>query len=252
MPPPGWRSSPKQFDAIKVATDLMIPTRDGARMATDLYRPGRNGVPLEQRFPVLLNRTPYNKTSLDELAVFYAERGYVVALQDTRGRYRSEGSFSKVQPLDATDGYDVIEWLAKQPYSTGRVGMWGTSFAAHMQAGAAQYRPPSLQALLLNMGGMANAWDHGVRFRGAYEMGRQLTWAWTQLLADARSDTVRALLTREKVDNWFTVQPLRRGLNPLSINPQYEGWYLDFFERADYDRSWQDPMLAWDAHYDET
>ena len=252
MPPPGWVSSPKQFDAIKVSTDLLIPTRDGKRMATDLYRPARNGVPVADRFPVLLNRTPYNKTSLADLAVFFAERGYVVALQDTRGRYKSEGTFSKVQPIDATDGYDVIEWLAKQPYSNGKVGMWGTSFAAHMEAGAAQYNPPSLKSLVLNMGGMANGWDHGVRYRGTYEMGRQLTWAWSQLLADARTDDVKALLTREKAEDWYRVQPMRRGLNPLSVNTQYEGWYFDFFEHADYDAFWKDPMLAWDEHYPQT
>jgi putative CocE/NonD family hydrolase len=252
MPPPGWPSSPKQFDAIKVASDVMIPTRDGKRMATDIYRPGRGGTPVSERLPVLLNRTPYNKTSLAEQAVFYAERGYVVALQDTRGRYKSEGEFSKVQPADATDGYDVIEWLAKQPYSNGAVGMWGTSFAAHTQAGAAQYHPPALKALLINMGGMSNGWDHGVRYRGTYEMGRQLTWAWSQLLADARSEDVKALLTKEKVEDWYSVQPMRRGLNPLSVSPLYEAWYLDFFEHADYDAFWKDPMLAWDEHYAET
>ena len=176
MPPPGWVGSPKQYDAIKTSTDLMIPTRDGKRMATDVYRPARNGVPIAQPLPVLLNRTPYNKAALAELAVWYAERGYVVALQDTRGRYKSEGTFSKVQPADATDGYDVIEWLAKQPYANGIVGMWGTSFSAHTEAGAAQYNPPSLKSMVLNMGGLANGWDHGVRYRGTYEMGRQLTW----------------------------------------------------------------------------
>jgi len=252
MPPPGWVSSPKQFDAIKVATDFLMPTRDGKRMATDIYRPGRNGVPVEERFPVLLNRTPYNKTSLADLAVFYAERGYVVALQDSRGRYKSEGVFSKVQPIDATDGYDAIEWLAKQSYSSGKVGMWGTSFAAHMEAGAAQYNPPSLKSLVLNMGGMSNGWDHGVRYRGTYEMGRQLTWAWTQLLADARTDDVKALMTKEKAEDWYSVQPMRRGLNPLSVDSQYEGWYFDFFEHADYDAYWKDPMLAWDEHYPQT
>lgn len=252
MPPPGWVGSPRQYDAIKVSTDLMIPTRDGKRMATDVYRPARNGVPVAQPLPVLLNRTPYNKTALAELAVWYAERGYVVALQDTRGRYKSEGIFSKVQPADATDGYDVIEWLAKQPYANGMVGMWGTSFSAHTAAGAAQYHPPSLKSMVLNMGGLANGWDHGVRYRGTYEMGRQLTWAWSQLLADARSPDVKALLAKEKVEDWYSVQPMRRGLNPLSVDSQYEGWYFDFFEHADYDAFWKDPMLAWDEHYGET
>ncbi|NCW45932.1 MAG: CocE/NonD family hydrolase, partial [Gemmatimonadaceae bacterium] len=139
MPPADWKHSPAKYEALLAERNVMIPTRDGARMATDLYRPARNGKPVEGRFPVLLNRTPYNKQSLHEQAVFYAERGYVVALQDTRGRYKSEGLFSKVQPLDGTDGYDVVQWLSKLPYANGKVGMWGSSFGAHMQAGAAVY-----------------------------------------------------------------------------------------------------------------
>ena len=115
-----------------------------------------------------------------------------------------------MQPAEATDGYDVIEWLAKQPWSNVQVGMWGTSFAAHAQAGAAQLHPPSLKTFVLNMGGMSNAWDHSVRYRGTYEMGRQLTWAWTQLIADARTPQVKELLTQEKVEDWYSVQPLRR------------------------------------------
>lgn len=252
MPPKGWASTPRQYECQKTETDRLVPMRDGKRMATDIYRPVRNGAPVADRLPVLLNRTPYNKESLSLQATFYCERGYVVALQDTRGRYKSEGAFSKVQPIDATDGYDTIEWLAKQPYANGKVGMFGTSFAAHEEAGAAQYRPPALASLLINMGGMANGWDHGVRYRGTYEMGRQLTWAWSQLLADARSPDVKALLSKEKVEDWYGVQPFRRGLNPLSVAPQYEAWYLDFFEHADYDAFWKDPMLAWNEHYRET
>ena len=82
----------------------------------------------------------------------------MVATLDVRGRHASEGKFLKVQPADATDGYDVIEWLAGQPWSNGSVGMWGTSFAAHTQAGAAQYSPPSLKTLVINMGGLSNGW----------------------------------------------------------------------------------------------
>ena len=230
----------------------MIPVRDGLRMAMDLYRPARNGVPVEGRFPVLLNRTPYDKGTLTSQAQRFASNGYVVAVQNLRGRYASEGKFLKVQPADATDGYDTIEWLARQSWSNGMVGMWGQSFAAHTQAGAAQLNPPSLRTIVLSMGGMSNAWDHGVRYRGAYEMGRQLTWAWSQLLADARTPDVKALLTREKVEDWYALQPMRRGLNPLSVAPEYEQWYLDFFEHADYDAFWKDPMVNWQEHYAQT
>ena len=243
---------PARYEAVLADQNLMIPTRDGARMATDIYRPARGGVPVAERFPVLLNRTPYDKTSLAQQAQYFAQRGYVVAVQDVRGRYKSEGKFAKVQPADATDGYDVIEWLAKQPWSNGSVGMWGTSFAAHTEAGAAQLHPPSLKTLVINMGGLANGWDHGVRYRGAYEMGRQITWAWGQLAADARSPAVKKLLEMEKVEDWYGVQPMRRGLNPLSVAPEYEGWYQEFFEHADYDAFWKGPMLNWEEHYDQT
>ena len=244
--------APVQYAVVRSEHNLMIPVRDGLKMATDIYRPARNGVPVEGRFPVLLNRTPYDKGSLEAQAENFAKHGYVVAVQDLRGRYASEGTFLKVQPADATDGYDTIEWLATQPWSNGKTGMWGQSFAAHAQAGAAQLNPPHLSTLVINMGGMSNAWDHGVRYRGAYEMGRQLTWAWSQSLADAPNDAGKALLTQEKVEDWYTVQPMRRGLNPLSVAPEYEGWYLDFFEHADYDAFWKDPMVNWETHYDQT
>jgi uncharacterized protein len=240
------------FEVVRTEHDLMMPMRDGKRMATDIYRPARNGVAVDGRFPVLLNRTPYDKASLAAQAETFAKAGYVVAVQDLRGRYGSEGVFLKVQPADATDGFDAVEWLAAQPWSNGKVGMWGQSFAAHSQAGAAQLNPPHLSTLVLNMGGMSNAWDHGVRYRGTYEMGRQLTWAWSQMLADARTPAVKTLLTREKVEDWYARQPMRRGLNPLSVVPEYESWYLDFFEHADYDAFWKDPMVNWEEHYGQT
>ena len=244
--------APAPYESVVTDRDLMIPTRDGRRMATDIYRPSKNGTLVSGRFPVLLQRTPYERTDVAAEAAYFAQHGYIVAVQNLRGRFKSEGVFLKVQPADATDGYDVIEWLARQPWSNGRVGMWGTSFAAHAQAGAAQMHPPSLKTIFVNMGGMSNAWDHGVRYRGTYEMGRQLTWAWTQMIADARTPRVKELLTREKVEDWYSVQPLRRGQSPLSVVPEYEGWYMEFFEHADYDAYWKDPMLAWDEHYPET
>lgn len=198
--------APAPYGSILAERNLMIPTRDGKRMATDVYRPTRNGVAVNERFPVLLQRTPYDKTKAQTNAEYLAQHGYVVAVQDSRGRYKSEGKFLKVQPIDATDGYDVVEWLARQPYSNGMVGMWGTSFAAHMEAGAAQLHPPALKTIVVNMGGMSNAWDHGVRYRGTYEMGRQLTWAWSQLAADAPNAAVKKLLTeQEKVEDWYNV-----------------------------------------------
>lgn len=241
-----------QYEAVLAEQNVMVPTRDGTRMATDIYRPARNGAPVNERFPVLLMRTPYDKTGSKAQAEYFAQRGYVVALQDIRGTYKSEGKFAKVQPADAPDGYDTIAWLAKQKYANGSVGMWGTSFSAHMQAAAAQLKPPALKALVLNMGGMSNAWDHGVRYRGTYEMGRQLTWAWAQMRGNARTPEARKVVEVEKVEDWYDVQPLRRGLSPLAAAPEYEGWYMEFFEKADYGPYWKDPVMSWDEHYKET
>jgi len=241
-----------KYDVVRANQNLMVPMRDGVRMATDIYLPSLNGTPVAQKFPTLLQRTPYDKSASQKQAEYFASHGYAVVVQDLRGRYKSEGAFSKVQPKDATDGYDTIEWIAGQPWSNGSVGMWGSSFAAHTQAGAAIMHPSALKTLVINMGGLSNGWDHGVRYRGTYEMGRQITWAWQQLAADAPDSSVRKLLEQEKVENWYNVQPMRRGLNPLSVDPQYEAWYMDFFEHADYDAFWKDPMVNWSEHYKET
>ena len=74
-------------------------------------------------------------------ARFFAQHGYVVALQNVRGRYKSEGTFVKYDALGATDAFDTIAWLATLPYGDGQVGMWGTSYGAHTQAEAAKMKP---------------------------------------------------------------------------------------------------------------
>src|SRR5262245_19293163 len=99
------------YDAILSGKDVMIPTRDGGpKLATDIYRPARNGVAIAERMPVLLQRTPYNKegAGLVAQAKYFAQHGYVVALQDIRGRYKSEGSFGKYDESSANDGFDTI------------------------------------------------------------------------------------------------------------------------------------------------
>ena len=107
----------------------MIPARDGVLLATDIYRPAVDGRPSAERLPLVLQRTPYGKSTERFLApaLYFATHGYVVAVQDMRGRYDSGGGFIKYDPLDAPDGYDAIEYLAGLPYVDGRVAMGGTS-----------------------------------------------------------------------------------------------------------------------------
>jgi putative CocE/NonD family hydrolase len=227
--------------------DVMMPARDGVKLATDIYRPAVAGVATRDRLPVLLHRTPYDKDDPAAIAIAraLASHGYVVVVQDTRGRHHSQGVFVKYYDYDAYDGYDTIEWAAKLPYANGKVGMYGTSYAAHTQADASKLHPPHLTTLVLNMGGMSNAWDHSVRYDGAFEMGRQLTWAWGQALDDAKDPITRDMLSKESVTDWYAALPLRRGLSPLAIAPTYEGYYLDEATQSDYDAHWQTLGMQW-------
>ena len=240
------------YEVVLFEEDLMIPMRDGVRLATDVYRPVTDGRLISDKLPILLQRTPYDKSAerLVESAEFFAGHGYVVVLQDHRGRYRSEGEFTKYIG-EGQDGYDTIEHLANLPYTNGRVGMWGTSYAAHVQANAAKMRPPHLQTMVINMGGMSNGWDHKVRNHGAFEM-QQLTWAFGQLAAETEDPVVRDMLRVDRVDDWLTVMPLRKGLNPLSVAPNFEDYILTMMTHGDYDDYWKHPDVNWVEHYDDT
>jgi predicted acyl esterase len=135
------------FGVQKFESNLMLRMSDGVGLATDIYRPTRSGAVVEDRLPILLQRTPYDKTNrrLVEAAEFFARNGYVVVLQDHRGRYASEGDFTKYIG-EGQDGFETIGHLAELPYGNGEVGMWGTSYGAHVQANAAKLRPPALHS----------------------------------------------------------------------------------------------------------
>ena len=134
------------YEAVLFGKDVMVPMRDGVKLATDIYRPAQNGEPIEDQLPILLQRTPYSKEGqgLVESAKYFVRHGYIVILQDIRGLYKSEGTFSKYDQVTARDGYDTIDWIGALPYTDGQVGMWGTSYGAHTQADAAKTNPANL------------------------------------------------------------------------------------------------------------
>lgn len=239
---------------VVVERNVMVPARDGTLLATDIYRPAVDGVPVAERLPLVLQRTPYGKSTGRFLpqALHFAAAGYVVAVQDMRGRYDSGGDFLKYDPLDAPDGHDAVEALARLPYVDGRVAMWGTSYAAHAQADAAKMAPPSLAALVINQGGMANAWDHAVRQGGAFELGRELTWAFRQIPLETGDPVVRAHFERETVEDWYAAWPFRPGLSPLSIAPNFDAYILEEATRSDYGDYWKEMGINWVEYYDRT
>lgn len=242
-----------QYTNFVVERDVMIEARDGVALATDIYRPANGDVPTSDRLPLLLQRTPYGKHTerFVQAVEAFTEAGYVVALQDVRGRYASEGTFVKYHDFDAPDGFDTIEWLAALPYVNG-VGMWGTSYGAHTQADASKLNPPSLGTMVLNMGGMTNAWDHAVRQGGAFELGRELTWAFRQIPEETDDPVIKALFEAEPVHDWYNALPLRPGLSPLAAAPDFEKYILDEQTHGDYGEFWKRIGINWVEYYEGT
>jgi putative CocE/NonD family hydrolase len=132
---------------IMVEKNIEVPMRDGTILRADLYRPDT-----PEKLPVLLNRTPYNKAmpmvfSLTLDAMRAAEAGYNVMVQDCRGRFASDGVFDCFT-VETRDGYDTIEWAARQPWADGKVGTYGASYMGATQWLAAIETPPSLKAMV--------------------------------------------------------------------------------------------------------
>ena len=122
-------------------------TRDGVTLYADIYRPKSAG-----KFPVILMRTPYDKSVNWAVSPIFkmVPRGYVVIIQDVRGRYTSEGEWYPFKHEQA-DGFDSVEWAAALPYSDGKVGMMGASYVGATQMLAAIAHPPHLTAIAPNM-----------------------------------------------------------------------------------------------------
>jgi putative CocE/NonD family hydrolase len=159
---------------ISIQHDLRVPMRDGVHLSTDLYLPP-GGAPA----PALLMRTPYNKRVAEFEAyahpVWYARQGFAVAVQDVRGRFGSEGEFAPFHQ-EAHDGADAVEWIARQPWCSGKVGSYGFSYPGATQLLAAIQRPAGLAAMAPGM--TASSYGEGwVYQRGALQLSFILSWA---------------------------------------------------------------------------
>jgi putative CocE/NonD family hydrolase len=138
----------KPTHKVRIEHNVLIPMRDGKKLSANLVRPEAEG-----SFPVVLEYHPYRKDDLTygghDAHDYLAKRGFVCVRLDVRGTGGSEGvNTDEYMPVEQRDGYDAIEWLAQQPWSSGRVGMWGTSYGGFTSIQVAMQQPPSLKAIV--------------------------------------------------------------------------------------------------------
>ncbi len=142
----------KKLEAIAIIDQkVMMPMRDGERLSTDIYRPKGNA-----KAPIVFSRTPYNfntwgdgemRTRGFETAYDAVSRGYAYVVQNERGRFFSEGEWD-ILGTPTTDGYDAFEWMAKQSWSNGKIGVIGCSSTAEWQMAVAALNHPALAAMV--------------------------------------------------------------------------------------------------------
>jgi putative CocE/NonD family hydrolase len=164
---------------VIVDNHVAVAMRDGVVLYADVYRPAGNG-----RFPVIVGRTPYSIERYEtpvyeypnayEAPLFFASRGYVFVYQDIRGRYESEGQWEPFRN-DIQDGYDTIEWAARQPWSNGKVGMQGVSYEGTVQWRAAMSAPPHLVTIVPSVAS-TSLYHDWVTSNGAWRLSFNLVW----------------------------------------------------------------------------
>ncbi|MGA2018614.1 MAG: CocE/NonD family hydrolase [Opitutaceae bacterium] len=160
--------------AVEFENNVAVPMRDGATLRADVYRPKADG-----RFPVLLERTPYDKYSNIHDGLAAAARGYVFIIQDVRGRNASEGEWYPFRH-EGRDSYDSVEWAAALPYSNGKVGMIGGSYVGVPQLLGAIEEPPHLAAIYPGVTA-SNYHSHWAYQGGAFS--QLLAQAWSSALS---------------------------------------------------------------------
>ncbi len=172
---PGPYEKPSPRYEVEISENVWVPLRDGIRLSTDLHIPKGAG----DRMPVIMIRTPYDKREHrrpTSAAQMFAGQGYVVAVQDVRGKFESEGDYT-ISKDDVADGSDATSWLAKQPWSNGKVGTYGCSYLGDTQVMQARLRNPHHTAMLPQAAGSSMHYRYfGTMDGGVIELAGGLGW----------------------------------------------------------------------------
>jgi putative CocE/NonD family hydrolase len=218
--------------AVTVEAGVKATMRDGVQLVSDVYRPKADG-----RFPVLLQRTPYNRRN-PGTGFRLASHGYVVVLQDTRGRYDSGGEFYPFRD-EANDGFDTVEWAASLAGSDGRVGMFGGSYVGATQMLAASAAPPHLVAIFPYV--TASEYYEGWTYEGGALM-QFFASSWSSGLAE---DTARRKLSSRgpQMRGWLEAlpvdaYPILRFPTIAELAPYFRDW-VEHEREDEYWRRWK-------------
>jgi putative CocE/NonD family hydrolase len=221
--------------AVTIEHDVSATMRDGTILHADVYRPRADGT-----FPVLLERTPYDKSGSAGFGVKAAARGYAVIVQDVRGRYTSEGEWYPFKN-ESNDGFDTVEWAAALPYSNGKIGMFGGSYVGATQMLTAIAHPPHLAGIcpVVTASNYHDGWTYQ---GGAFE--QWFNESWTSGLAQ---DTLNRLVHKNtNALNGMWKLPLTG--YPLFELPQASDpdltrslapYFLDWLAHPNYDAYWK-------------
>ena len=217
--------------------DVPVPMRDGAVLRADLLLPRREG-----RFPTLVYRTPYNKEeALKNYTTFQraVERGYAVLIQDVRGRYASAGEFAAYQN-EGHDGYDTIEWAARQPWSDGNIGTFGLSYPGAVQWLAAVETPPHLKAMVPAM--TFSTPRNFFYSSGVFDMS-WMEWIWNNIAPDLRvkKNLPGPRSYQEAEAAWPKVKDRLLRTVPLDARPDFRGlapFYYEWLQHPPDDAWW--------------
>jgi putative CocE/NonD family hydrolase len=233
--------------SVAVQKNVMIAMRDGVKLACDIYLPAKDGVAILGKYPTILSRTPYDKDAAAREAEWFASRGYAVVMNDVRGRYHSEGKW-RMMIDDGRDGYDTVEWIAKQDWSNGKVGTVGTSYPGGTQHALAEMNPPHLSAMI-PVDALSNVGIAGFRHGGAFEL-RFVNWIFTiggPTAKGALEDpVVKAALDAQakQIRQHIWNLPVKRGTTALKFIPEYEDWLIEAMRHGDYDDYWKQVGLS--------
>jgi len=221
---------------VVVEKNVAMKTRDGVTLRADIYRPAGEG-----QFPVLLTRTPYNKDNTARFGEMGARRGFMVVVQDVRGRYASEGEWYPFKH-ETDDGYDTVEWAAALPHSDGRVGMFSGSYVGATQMLAAIGHPPHL-AGICPVVTASNYHENWTYQGGAFEQWFNESWT-SSLAQDTASRAIRdhtnALVGSKVLPlKQYPVFNVKSTEDGPALTHSLAPYFLDWLDHPLYDSYWK-------------